>query len=112
MAEKPGRQGKNPVIFRRYPIYVHHLCYHKDRKEKDVNEMKLLLVIIGIIFGVWASRFIIGKMKNRTFSKSALLFLVCTIVGIALAWLAGKIILIAGVVLLVVFCLCKLFYHK
>lgn len=74
--------------------------------------MKLLLVIIGIIFGVWVSRFIIGKMKNRTFSKSALLFLVCTIVGIALAWLAGKIILIAGVVLLVMFLLCKLICSK
>lgn len=74
--------------------------------------MKLLLVIIGIIFGVWASRFIIGKTKNRTFSKSALLFLVCTIVGIALAWLAGKIILIAGVVLLVMFLLCKLICSK
>lgn len=74
--------------------------------------MKLLLVIIGIIFGVWASRFIIGKMKNRTFSKSALLFLVYTIVGIALAWLAGKIILIAGVVLLVMFLLCKLICSK
>ena len=112
MAEKPGRQGKNPLTYRRYPIYVHHLYYHKDRKEKDVNEMKLLLVIIGIIFGGWASRFIIGKMKTRTFSKSALLFLLCTIAGISLAWLAGKIILIAGVVLLVVFCLCKLFCHK
>lgn len=84
----------------------------KIENEKDVEEMKLLLVIIGIIFGVWVSRFIIGKTKNRTFSKSALLFLLCTIVGIFLAWLAGKIILIAGVVLLVVFCLCKLFYHK
>lgn len=84
----------------------------KIENEKDVEEMKLLLVIIGIIFGVWVSRFIIGKMKNRTFSKSALLFLVCTIVGIALAWLAGKIILIAGVVLLVMFLLCKLICSK
>lgn len=74
--------------------------------------MKLLLLTIGVIFGVWASRFIIGKMKNHTFSKSALLFLLCTIVGISLAWLVGKIILIAGVVLLVVFCVFKALQHK
>lgn len=84
----------------------------KIAKEKDVKEMKLLLVIIGIIFGVWASRFIIGKMKNRTFSKSVLLFLLCTIAGIFLAWLAGKIILIAGVILLVMFCVFKALQHK
>lgn len=76
--------------------------------EKDVKEMKLLLVIIGMIFGVWASRFIIGKIN----SKLLLLFLLCMLIGIILVWLAGKIILIAGVVLLAVFVGYRLLCHK
>ena len=84
----------------------------KIEKEKDVEEMKLLLVIIGVIFGIWVFRCIIRRMKSRTFSKSVLLFLLCTIVGISLEWLAGKIILIAGVVMLVLFLLRKLFSSK
>ena len=75
---------------------------------KDVEGMKLLLDIIGIIFGVWASCFIIGKMKKRTVLGVLFLFLACTLIGTVLAWLAGKIILIAGVVLLVMFMLHKL----